>query len=133
MEEKKTNAKDITSEEDIQKLIDKFYTKVLADPVIGFIFTEVISLSWEKHIPIMNAFWSSILLGKHTYSGNPMQKHIELNRIAPLTKVHFDKWLELWENTVYENFTGVKADESVSRAKNIAALMQYKIKKDNSG
>lgn len=118
---------DITTELDIKNLIDKFYTKVLVDPTIGFIFTDVVLLSWEKHIPIMNAFWGSILLGTNTYHGNPMAKHIELDQKTKLTEVHFNKWLELWEATVYELFNGVKANEAVLRAKNIARLMQHKI------
>lgn len=118
---------DIQTESDIKSLVDKFYQKVLSDSVIGFIFTEVVVLSWEQHIPIMNSFWSSLLLGSNTYTGNPMAKHLELNKRMPLTKMHFDRWLQLWENTVNENFVGEKADEAISRAKNIAALMHHKI------
>jgi len=37
----------------------------------------------------------SILLDKKGYKGNPMLKHIELNRKEALTAVHFDRWIEL--------------------------------------
>lgn len=121
------NKHDILTEADIKLLIDAFYKRVIADPIIGFIFTDVVALSWEKHIPIMNSFWSSVLLGKNTYSGNPMIKHIDLDKKIMLKKEHFDKWLQLWENTVQENFTGENASEAISRAKNIASLMQFKI------
>jgi len=120
---------DIQTEGDIKILVDKFYQKVLADPVIGFIFTEIVVLSWEQHIPIMNSFWSSLLLGSNTYNGNPMIKHMELNKRMPLTKVHFDRWLQLWESTVNENFIGAKANEAITRAQNIAALMHHKMEK----
>lgn len=118
---------DIESEHDIKLLIDCFYKKVVIDPVIGFIFTDVVVLSWEKHIPIMNAFWNSILLGAGTYNGNPMTKHIALNKVIALTKEHFERWLVLWEQTVTELFSGEKANEAIIRTKNIAALMQHKI------
>ncbi|MBL7892859.1 MAG: group III truncated hemoglobin [Bacteroidia bacterium] len=121
------NKHDILTEADIKLLIDAFYKRVIADPIIGFIFTDVVALSWEKHIPIMNSFWSSVLLGKNTYSGNPMIKHIDLDKKIMLKKEHFDKWLQLWENTVQENFTGENASEAISRAKNIASLIQFKI------
>jgi hemoglobin len=119
--------RDIQSEEDIKILIDKFYTKVVADPVIGYIFTEVIALSWKKHIPIMNSFWCSILLGSNTYMGNPMIKHFELNDKIPLTENHFNRWLQLWSATIDENFAGEKAEEAKTRARNIAGIMQHKI------
>jgi hemoglobin len=96
--------------------------------VIGFIFTEVVELSWEKHIPVMYSFWYSILFGKTTYNGNPMFKHIELNKKTELTKEHFERWIELWNETVKENFEGEKADEAVQRAQNIASIMQSKLK-----
>jgi truncated hemoglobin YjbI len=36
---------DIESKTDIEILIDKFYEKVLTDPIIGFIFTDIVALS----------------------------------------------------------------------------------------
>ncbi|MCB0729026.1 MAG: group III truncated hemoglobin, partial [Ignavibacteriae bacterium] len=111
----------------IKLLVDRFYEKVIIDPVIGMIFTEVVELSWEKHIPVMYSFWNSILFGANTYTGNPMIKHIELNKMFPLKTDHFERWLLLWEETVYENFSGEIADQAVSRAGNIASIMQTKI------
>lgn len=121
------NKTDIANENDIKILVDKFYKKVLTDSEIGFIFTDIAHLSLEKHMSIMYSFWGSTLLGQHSYKGNPMTKHIDLNKIIPLKQNHFERWLELWEQTVNENFAGEKANEAISRAKNIAALMQYKI------
>ena len=121
--------RDIQSESDVQALVDNFYKQVLVDPIIGFIFTDTASIAWEKHMPTMYSFWNSILLGTGSYSGNPMEKHIDLNSKVPLTKNHFDRWLELWEKTVNENFKGEKANEAIARAKNIAVLMHHTISK----
>ena len=107
-------------------LVDRFYTKVKRDRVIGHFFTKAVDFSWEKHIPVMVAFWSGILLGENSYSGNPMQKHLELNKVFPIEKMHFERWLELWGETVRENFSGEKAEEAVSRAKSIAQLIHFK-------
>ena len=120
---------DIISEADIKELIDAFYKKVIVDPVIGSFFTDVVRLSWEEHIPIMNNFWGSILLGTNTYHGNPMIKHIELDKKQALSPEHFSRWLQLWEATVREHYSGLTADEAVSRARTIAALMQYKVER----
>lgn len=118
---------DIQKPEDIKLLIDEFYKKVIQDESIGYFFTDVVILSWEKHIPIMNSFWNSVLLGSNTYKGNPMIKHIELDHKSQLKPEHFEVWLNLWEQTIYENFSGSKADEALLRARNIALLMQHKI------
>ncbi len=118
---------DIESEADVKKLVDSFYRKVIVDPVIGFIFTEVVTITWEEHMPVMYAFWSTTLLGSSVYTGNPMLKHLELDKKIKLRKEHFDRWLLLWDETVTANFEGKIAAEAIQRARNIASLMQHKI------
>lgn len=118
---------DIQDEKDIALLIDAFYKKVIVDPVIGFLFTDIVALSWEQHIPIMNDFWSSLLLGTGSYRRNPMIKHLDLDRKVALTTVHFERWLLLWEQTLHEHFQGPNADHALQRAKHIASVMQHKI------
>jgi hemoglobin len=118
---------DINDETDVALLTDKFYKKVIPDPLIGPFFTDVVKFSWDEHIPIMNKFWGSVLLGSGSYNGNPMVKHFMLDKKSELNQVHFDRWLQLWEETVNENFSGEKAAETIMRAKNIAGIMHYKI------
>ena len=111
---------DIVSREDIQLLVDRFYDKVNANPLLAPVFGHV---DWRKHLPVMYNFWSSILLGDSSYQGNPFQKHVSL----PLTSTHFKQWLELFHKTVDENFVGGKAEEAKSRADNIASVFQFKL------
>lgn len=118
---------DIENEDDIALLIDRFYKKVIPDPLIGPFFTDVVRFTWDEHIPIMNKFWGSVLLGSDSYKGNPMLTHFKLDKKTELNRVHFDRWLELWEKTINENFSGEKASEALTRARNIAAIMEYKI------
>jgi len=118
---------DITNRDDIERLVNAFYKKVVDDPLIAHFFTDAVQLSWENHIPIMISFWETLLLDEITYRGNPMEKHIALNRIAPLRREHFQRWIRLWEETVRENFSGIKADEAVTRAQSIAQIMEGRI------
>jgi len=118
---------DIQNRADIELLIDEFYKKIIADDLIGFFFTKIVQLDWDKHIPVMYDFWESTLLGKPIYHGNPMIKHIELNHKEPMTAKHFDRWLALWESTIKEYFDGEKAQEAITRAKHIGELIKLKI------
>lgn len=124
--------KDIQNRKDIELLVDAFYKRIIVDDVIGFFFTKVIELDWDKHIPIMYDFWETILLGNIKYKGNPMLKHIDLNKKAALKPEHFARWLELWQITLSENFSGKNADEALNRAKQIGALMEFKVGQDTS-
>jgi hemoglobin len=125
------NNKDIEKREDVQLLVTAFYKKVIPDPVIGFFFTEIVQLSWEKHIPVMVDFWESLLLGTASYSGNPMAKHFPINKISPLKPEHFQRWLLLWKETLSQHFSGPVADEAFNRAAAIAGLMQHKMEAGN--
>jgi hemoglobin len=111
---------DIESRKEIKALVDQFYDKVKQDPLLGPVFDHV---DWNKHLPVMYNFWSSLLFGDQSYRGNPFEKHIPLKIQAQ----HFEKWLELFIETVDENFSGEKADDVKGRAENIARLFQFKL------
>ena len=120
--------KDITTRQDIIHLIDSFYTKVVKDDLIGSYFTEVVTLDFEKHLPVMYNFWESVLLGGTYYKGNPMIKHIQLHQKKALEEKHFNRWLTLWEQTIDEHFTGSVADQAKHRAKSIKGIMMFKLR-----
>lgn len=111
---------EITEREDVVLLVNSFYEKVKQDSLLGPVFAKV---DWPRHLPVMYNFWSSMLLGEQSYQGNPFQKHVGLE----ITVSHFDRWLELFHQTVDENFRGEKANEVKDRARNIAGVWQYKL------
>ncbi len=119
--------KDIETVQDIQLLVNSFYNKVKADTTIGFIFTDVVKVNWEKHLPVMYSFWENALFYTGTYEGNPMQIHKNLHKIAPLSAEHFKQWLHLFNTSVDELFAGKTATLAKQRALSIATAMQVKI------
>lgn len=120
-------SKDIHTKEDIKLLVNSFYEKVKLNNVLGYIFNDIAKVNWETHLPKMYSFWGGLLLGERGFTGNPMQKHIELSKLTELTEKEFSEWLNLFNQTVDELFNGNKADEAKSRASNIARLMLFKI------
>ncbi|MBX2970632.1 MAG: group III truncated hemoglobin [Cyclobacteriaceae bacterium] len=112
--------KEIQSRAEIKLLVDSFYNKVNADELLGPVFAHV---DWPHHLPIMYNFWSSVLLGEMSYSGNPMAKHLNL----AIGKEHFARWLELFTATVDEHFEGYNANEAKNRAHTVAQLFQYRM------
>jgi hemoglobin len=114
---------DINDEADVKRLVDTFYDRVNADPLLAAVFNDVAQVNWPHHLPIMYRFWSSLLLGTMTYKGQPFPKHLPL----PIGKEHFERWLELFKLTVDALFRGVKAEEAKLRAENIAHMFQYRL------
>lgn len=119
--------KDIESKKDIELLVDTFYEKVKADKTIGYIFTDIVKVNWEKHLPVMYNFWENSLFYTGSYDGNPMELHKHLHHIAHLTKEHFEQWTLLFTGAVDELFEGKTASLAKQRAVSIATVMQIKI------
>lgn len=118
---------DIANRSDIEILVNTFYAEVNKNEKLGYIFNDIAKVDWAHHLPKMYSFWGSILLGEHSFSGNPMVKHVELSKIASMTEVEFNEWLLLFVKTVDELFEGEIADEAKRRATTIARIMLSKI------
>jgi hemoglobin len=118
---------DIKNKEDIILLVDDFYLKVKTDATIGYLFTEVARINWEKHLQIMYDFWDNVLFHTGNFDGNPMLKHRTLDEKSSLTKIHFLHWTKLWKKTVDDLFEGEKAEEIKIRAENISKWMMNKV------
>ena len=123
---------DIESKKEIELLVDTFYSKVKTDELIGYIFTDIAKVNWEKHLPVMYSFFENMLFYTGSYTGNPMELHKHINRLYPLTAEHFVRWNLLFTTTVDELFTGDKAELVKQRAKSISAVMQIKILNETS-
>ncbi|MEG1590880.1 group III truncated hemoglobin [Chryseobacterium sp.] len=119
--------KNLESREDIELLVNSFYDKVVQDETIGFFFKDVVKVDWDKHLPKMYSFWESILFGQMSYKGNPMAVHFPINQLEAMEKKHFEKWLQLWKQTIEENFKGENASMAITKSENIANLMAYKM------
>ena len=115
---------DITTEADIKHLVDSFYDKVNQDALLSPVFNDHSKVDWEKHLPVMYQFWSTILLGTTSYSGQPFHKHAFL----PVDQNHFAQWLYLFHETLTENFRGPIVEEAKLRAANIARIFLNKIR-----
>lgn len=106
----------------ISRLVDAFYARVRADPLLGPVFDARIS-DWEPHLQQMRLFWSSVALMSGAYHGRPMPKHLPL----PVDAVHFDRWLELFEQTAREVCPPTAADHFIERARRIAESLELGI------
>lgn len=117
--------KDIETRADIDDLMNRFYGRVLKDETIGYIF-QIAELDLKHHLPIIGDFWETLLFGTGNYQKhgrNPLQVHAALNKKTPLFLKHFERWLEIFRETVDETFDGTRADFLKLRAGMIATRM----------
>jgi hemoglobin len=119
--------KDIENRKDIELLVNTFYTKVIADKKLGYIFNDVALVNWSTHLLVMYNFWENVILFTGSYEGNPINLHKHLHHIQPLDKFHFNRWNTLFVKTVNELFKGSKADLAKERALKISGIISENI------
>jgi len=107
-------------ESDIARLVDRFYDRVQADPVLGPVFNPIVH-DWPEHKRTLVSFWSSVALRSGAYRGNPMAAH----RPHPIEAGHFDHWLGLWRETADEVLSPSHAALFAGYASRIARSLRY--------
>jgi hemoglobin len=118
---------DIESRDDCERLVRAFYAKAFADPLIGWLFTDVAKLDLDAHAPVIASFWETILLGAHSYGGGAFRPHAELHMKAPLRAAHFRRWVVLWRETVDELFAGERAELAKAHAERVATAFHRRL------
>lgn len=103
----------------IERVVRGFYARVRQDPMIGPVFAARIA-DWEPHLQRMCAFWSSVALMSGRYHGSPMVKHMPL----PVDAAHFDRWLDLFRQTVRELCPPAAQTHFIERAERIAESLE---------
>ena len=112
---------DIETEADVRAVVHAFYRDMEADPVLGNYFA---GLDWEKHLPKMVSFWSSVVFQTGAYRGRPFDPHA---RMPGLTRAHFAHWVGRFQRTVDVHFEGERAERMKARAEQIATIFQVKL------
>ncbi|WP_425408580.1 group III truncated hemoglobin [Hyphococcus sp.] len=106
----------------ISTLVDTFYGKVRAHPLLGPVFDEKIGDNWDVHLTRMKDFWASVAMNAGRYSGKPVPKHKALSRAQPW---HFNIWLALFHETLEETAPAPGAvPYFMERAERIAESLQ---------
>jgi hemoglobin len=114
--------RDIATRRDVELLVRTFYRAAAMDDMLGPVFRAA-RVAGPGHIAVVSEFWMGQLFGRAQYEGNPLRAHVPVDRRTPLTGAHFDRWLELLEETVDELFDGAAADRAKARAAKMARAL----------
>ena len=123
---------DIKTQEDLSLLVANFYKKLLSDNRISYIFTDIVKIKLEEHLPILVTFWSQVILGTGGYSNNLTQIHLDVDLKEHLSPELFRIWLEHFDAAVDENFMGENSEKIKTQALSLATILKIKIAQQNS-
>ena len=124
--------KDLETPEDIHQIVATFYDYLLADLSISYVFTEVVKIQLEEHLPILVTFWSQALLGSGGYYKNLTQIHLDVHHKSALTPELFAIWITHFNAAIDLHFQGFNCERMKTQALNLATVMQIKIAQENN-
>jgi hemoglobin len=114
---------DIFDRDDIELLVTNFYRDAAMDDLLGPVFRAA-HVDWSAHVSTLIEFWAWQLLGEPGYEGQPLLAHEPVNTRTPLSHEHYERWVQLFCDTVDESFRGTRAEVAKVRGRKMAAAME---------
>lgn len=118
---------DLLGRSDIIVLVNGFYKKVEADQSLSHIFNGIAKVDWDSHLPRLYDFWDTVIFRSGTFRGDPIGVHTKLLAGTRLDWPLFERWLELFRETLDEHFAGENAGHILRCAEDMARVIHSKI------
>jgi hemoglobin len=115
---------DLDSRPQIERFVDLFYARLLADAQLAPIFVDVADIDLAVHLPHIKDYWCKLLLGEQSYQRHTMNIHRQLHGKRPLQAADFDRWLAFFCATLDAHFAGERTERARQVAAAIAGNMQ---------
>jgi len=116
--------RDLDTPEEIFEMVTRQYVDVVQDELLqpyfdfgpGFI-------DWQAHIGSVTDYWSHVVLYAPDYEIDVIENHRHLHDRDPFTPELFDRWLQIFHDTVDGGWVGPKATTVNKRATGMAWAM----------
>lgn len=112
--------RDLDDPTEIAEMVRRFYWDVAQDDLLGPMFNNVARVNWAEHLPKLTAFWCRALLSIPGYEGNPYRSHQQIHDIRPFTRAHFERWLDMFFETLDLGWAGPRVDAAKALATKVA-------------
>lgn len=110
------------SEEEISRLVDRFYAKVRSDPELEYVIDNAIDGDWARHLARMRAFWTAALASEGDSPEDPIDAHL---RFDGMDRRLLTRWLALFDETCSELFDQPLATAFRLKAERIAEKLRF--------
>jgi hemoglobin len=114
--------RDLDDPTEVAEMVRRFYSDVAQDDLLGPMFNDVAKVDWSEHLPKLTAFWCRALFGTAGYAGNPFQAHQRIHEQEPFRFEHFERWLDLFFETVELGWIGPNTEKVKALAANVARV-----------
>jgi hemoglobin len=114
---------DIVDRQDIELMVRNFYRDAAMDDLLGPVFAAA-HVKWNAHIATLVDFWAWQLLGEPGYEGQPLRAHEPVHARTPFAPAHYERWIELFCDTIDMSFQGPRAEIAKGRGRKMVAAME---------
>jgi hemoglobin len=115
---------DLDSVEEIVELVTRQYSDVVQDDLLAPYFTFGPGfLDWQAHIRSVADYWQHVVLLAPDYDIDVLEGHRHLHDRQAFTPELFDRWLQIFLDTVDGGWSGPNASLAKKRATGMARAM----------
>ncbi len=101
---------DLDTPEEIFEMVTRQYVDITQDGILQPYFNfETGFIDWQAHIGTVADYWCHVLLYAPGYDIDTIENHRHLHDQAPFTPEVFDRWLEIFSDTVQSGWSGPNA------------------------
>lgn len=113
----KHRGRDLDTSEEIFEMVTRQYVDVVPDDLLQPYFNFGPGfIDWQSHIESVTDFWCHVLLFAPDYEIDVIEDHRHLHEQAAFTPELFDRWLQVFHDTVDSGWTGPLATAAKKRA-----------------
>lgn len=119
--------RDLDTPDEIFEMVTRQYADVVQDDLLQPYFTFGPGfIDWQAHIGAVTDYWCHVLLYAPGYEIDAIEIHRHLHDQHPFTPELFDRWLEIFRDTVDSGWTGPCATSADKRATGMARAMAHR-------
>ena len=118
---------DLDTADEIFEMVTRQYADVVQDDLLQPYFTFGPGfIDWQGHIGAVADYWCHVLLYAPSYEIDAIEIHRHLHDRDPFTPELFDRWLEIFRDTVDSGWTGPLATSAKKRATGMTWVMAHR-------
>jgi hemoglobin len=116
--------RDLDTAEEIAEMVVRQYVDVVQDELLEPYFNFAPGfIDWQAHIESVADYWCHVLLYAPSYEIDIIEIHRSLHDTDAFTPELFDRWLEVFDDTIDGGWAGPHADQAKKRATGMAWAM----------
>lgn len=124
--------RDLDTRVEITEFVTRFYREIAQDERFHLYFEDLAHVDWHAHTLDLADFWAGVLLGEpHREADEVIEAHRWLHDAAPFDRDLFDRWLEIFETTLDDGWTGPHTDHARRRGHGYAWAMAKRLVGDD--